>query len=101
MEKALELYQHALTLDLMLPFCIMAGSLYLELGQTEKAIAAFMASLNIEPENNEVRNNLGIVYLQTGRYEDAARAFMTALTYQPNRTNPESSGYRLYASRTV
>jgi tetratricopeptide (TPR) repeat protein len=56
-------------------------------GETEKAISEFTESLQRDPNNAEVRNNLGMLLLRTRQYEESLQELMAALKLQPD--NPK------------
>jgi tetratricopeptide (TPR) repeat protein len=65
------------------------GSLFLELDQTEEAIAAFRASLKLTPNSAQTHNNLGIALGIQGRLDDAIGHFEEALRIQPRFVDAE------------
>ncbi len=52
-------------------------------GDVLGAIAAYQASLNLNPDNPGAHSNLGAAYVKLGRYEDAIREYRTAVEADP------------------
>ena len=48
------------------------------------AIAAYQASLNLNPDNPGAHSNLGAAYVRLGRYEEAIKEYRTAVDADPN-----------------
>jgi len=55
-------------------------------GDVLGAIAAYQASLNLEPGNAGAHSNLGAALSSLGRYQDAIREYRTALEADPGNT---------------
>lgn len=47
------------------------------------AIAAYLGSLNLNPDNPGAHSNLGAAYVKLGRYEEAIREYRTAVEVDP------------------
>lgn len=52
-------------------------------GDVLGAIAAYQASLNLNPDNPGAHSNLGAAYVKLGRYEDAIKEYRTAVEADP------------------
>jgi len=59
------------------------GNAYLNIGNIEKAVAAYNKSLKIDPNNFYSHNNLGKVYTKQGRLSKALSEFTTAINLNP------------------
>ena len=72
------------------------GRILLELGETEKAIAALETGVKLAPDSPEIRFSLARAYTRAGRTEDAAReraAFVKLeRARRTTRTGPQSVG---------
>ena len=75
-------------------YCNM-GVTYQKAGRLDEAIAAYRASLAIEP-NEMAYSNLGIAYHQLGRFDDAIRAYRDALALRPTARNYHNLGITYY-----
>lgn len=53
-------------------------------GDTLGAIQAYLASLNLEPDNPGAYSNLGAAYVQLGRYDEAVTEYRRALELDPD-----------------
>lgn len=58
--------------------------LYLELGQTEKAIAHFDEIVRLKPDSADAHFNLGTTLMQAGRFEEAIAQYQEALRIKPD-----------------
>lgn len=52
-------------------------------GESERALAAFAAAMEMDPNYSEYHNERGCVYLGLGRYEEALRDFHNAIELSP------------------
>jgi adenylate cyclase len=78
-ESGLQAAERALALDPTLAEAYAAkGSVLLELGRHEEALAAHAASLRLEPDSYYVRINFGSTCLQLGRHEEAIEHYERA-----------------------
>jgi len=59
------------------------GNGFGEAGETEAAIAEFLAALDMEPANAEAHAGLGMAYIDQGLYPDAMTEFEAALAVDP------------------
>jgi tetratricopeptide (TPR) repeat protein len=60
------------------------ASVYLQLGQTEKALQAYEACAQIKPQDVATRLTLAMLYLQTGRRAEAIAQYEKILELAPN-----------------
>lgn len=60
------------------------GSIYLELGEKEKAAREFKMALFLRKNLPDAYINLGSIYMDQGKHNEATNLFMTALRYQVN-----------------
>lgn len=60
------------------------GYVHLQLGGLDKAYGYLSQAAVLNPNNIEVRLNLGLLYYNQERYSDAVREFETALSLNPN-----------------
>ena len=60
------------------------GSLLLERGQVNEAIAHFQKALALQPDNAATHNNLGIAFFKKGQMDEAIRQFQEALRLKPD-----------------
>ena len=60
----------------------MLGSIYAELGMTDKAVQAFLQALNTNPQNPLARFQMGLVLLTAQRYQEAIDAFAPMLVVE-------------------
>jgi len=60
------------------------GLAYSHLDQPDSALAAWQASVRINPRDPEVFNKIGIYYASRGYLSDALRAFQNAVVLKPN-----------------
>lgn len=71
-------------------------------GDVLGAIAAYQASLNLEPGNPAAHSNLGAAYSKLGRYQDAIAEYRAALAAEPdNATFQLNLGLAYYKSAQV
>lgn len=61
------------------------GNAYLNIGNIEKAMAAYNKSLKIDPNNFYSHNNLAKVYTKQGRFSEALSEFTTAIKLNPGQ----------------
>lgn len=50
------------------------------------AIQAYLASLNLEPDNPGAHSNLGAAYVRLGRFDEAVPQYLKALEVEPDNT---------------
>ena len=62
------------------------------------AIAAYQASLNLNPDNPGAHSNLGAAYVRLGRYDEAIKEYRTAVDARPEERRRSSS---TWGSRTT
>jgi Flp pilus assembly protein TadD len=55
------------------------GSIALESGEVERAVADLERAATLAPHASEIQNHLGLAYAASGREEDALRAFRRAV----------------------
>jgi tetratricopeptide (TPR) repeat protein len=60
--------------------------LYLELGESERAVRHFEASARLKPGSASARNNLGVALEQSGSFEEAISQYRKALEIEPDLT---------------
>lgn len=60
------------------------GNLYFDAGNHEKAILAYIKSLELNPNNADVMTDLGIMYRRNGQPETAVATFDKAIKIDPN-----------------
>ncbi|MEW6265581.1 MAG: tetratricopeptide repeat protein [Thermodesulfobacteriota bacterium] len=60
-----------------------AAELFMEKHMEEKAEAAYMQAMKINPNTLNVYNSLGILYRRQGRYQDAIKMYRKALRVSP------------------
>ena len=53
-------------------------------GDVLGAIQAYLASLNLEPDNPGAHSNLGAAYVRLGRYDEAVPQYLRALELEPD-----------------
>jgi tetratricopeptide (TPR) repeat protein len=71
-------------------------------GDVLGAIAAYQASLNLNPDNPGAHSNLGAAYVKLGRYEDAITEYRTAVEADPkNAAFQFNLGLAYYKSAQV
>jgi tetratricopeptide (TPR) repeat protein len=71
-------------------------------GDVLGAIAAYQASLNLNPDNPGAHSNLGAAYVKLGRYEDAIGEYRTAVEAEPgNAAFQFNLGLAYYKSAQV
>lgn len=75
-KKAVEVEAHRVYLDDL-------GALYLSMGRTDEAIAAFRRSIELTPDGFRGYRNLGVAYYMKGNLAEAASQFQKALAIQP------------------
>ncbi|MDO8589203.1 MAG: tetratricopeptide repeat protein [Armatimonadota bacterium] len=84
-QAAIEAYEKALEMDPHNPDVLTdTGTMYLELGNTQKAIEYFQRAANESPEHANSRYNLAIAFMSAKRYGEAAMAFREYLRISPN-----------------
>src|SRR4029077_11055258 len=59
------------------------GGAYFQLGQTDKAIAAYQHVIELEPNIDDGYLNIGAIYFQQGKYNECIPQFQKALEVQP------------------
>ncbi len=60
------------------------GFAFDQLGQKDKAEAAYLSAATLSPAHGAPMNNLGMMYMRDGRHADAIRSFSIALNRQPD-----------------
>jgi tetratricopeptide (TPR) repeat protein len=68
---------------------------YLQLEETDKAIEAYQAAIQRNPDNDSLRSSLGQLYFSEDRYEEAAEEYRGAVQVNPIATNRYSYGEAL------
>ncbi|KAK2158456.1 hypothetical protein LSH36_170g04057 [Paralvinella palmiformis] len=63
---------------------IKRGSLQMQNGQTDAALADFQQAIDIDPENSDIYHHRGQLYLLTERIEDAVTDFEKSLELSPH-----------------
>jgi tetratricopeptide (TPR) repeat protein len=85
---AIKSYEKALALDAKHPLAAAAlnnlGSVYLDRGEKDKAIASWQQAVNASPAQLEARYNLASQYLEQGRVDDAIPLLEEAARLAPN-----------------
>jgi len=61
-----------------------AGLAYSDLGEYDKALAAFQRIIELEPDNSFGYLNTGMVYFQQGKYDQCIPFFQKSLQIQPH-----------------
>lgn len=59
------------------------GMEYLEMGRVDEAIEAFSTSLQIDPDNAQFLNNLGVAFERKGRFAEARKQYERAVALEP------------------
>ncbi len=65
-----------------------SGDRYYQNGQINQAMAEFKRALELDPENINVHNSLGVCYGFLGAYEKAVKIFQTAAGLAPDELMP-------------
>ncbi len=63
------------------------GNLYFDTDQYEKAIAAYLQSLQLDPRDADVWTDIGIMYRRNGEPDKAIEAFERAIKEDPKHEN--------------
>ncbi len=84
-EKALEKYQHSLSVDQGYhETYILLGDLYLSMNELDKAVEAYSRVLELEPEIVQAHSSLGYIYSQQGKLQEAVEENLKVLELSPN-----------------
>jgi protein O-mannosyl-transferase len=76
------------------------GSLLVELKRPDEALAHFEASVRINPEYPDSRNNLGLQYMNRGKFEAAIEQFTLALQRRPDFADAHNNlGFALMSTK--
>ena len=82
----------ALSLALLMQACgpsvkthLEQATTYQEAGDSDKAIAEYLAALELDPENIEAHTNLGAIYVEQGLMENAISEFEEVLRLDPTQ----------------
>ncbi len=59
------------------------GSIYLSLGQFEKALSTYQSAFKLDPQDVYIQNSIGNVYLHLQSFEEAISAFQKAIALAP------------------
>lgn len=79
-EDAARVYERALAINPYIPKAnYVLGNSYMDKGEIDKAIAAYLEGLKQEPNSYEIYTNLGVAYDKKGAYAEAKNAFYNAL----------------------
>ncbi|PID40589.1 MAG: hypothetical protein CR984_02430 [Proteobacteria bacterium] len=68
---------------------------YLKLKKTDKAIDAYTAAIERNPDRDDLRTSLGQIFFAEGRYEEATEQYLGAVQVNPSATNRYSYGESL------
>ena len=63
------------------------GNTNMDSGRYDDAIKYYTKALDIQPENVNVRTDMGTCYRRTGRPDRAVEEYKKSLTFQPDHTN--------------
>lgn len=83
LESSVDLKTNALSEKI----CLLIGAAQYSLGALDKALGAFSTALQMNPNNPETINNIGVVLQKTGDQERALGCFTKALEINPDYTD--------------
>ena len=84
-EKAIKYIDNELIIDpLSAHLSFLLGYCLKSVNRDEEAIKAYLRSIEFQPENEKVWNNLGVVYIKTQQYELAIKTFQRAIQIKPD-----------------
>lgn len=63
----------------------------MHLDRLDDAIREFQTALQLNPNDADGHNNLGVLFAKQGRWDDAIREFQTALKINPNHVNAQNN----------
>ena len=67
------------------------GLAYLNAGNSEGAIDAFLQATRLEPDWARAHHNLGFAYDRVGRYEDAVASYKVAILLEPDEPDTHNN----------
>lgn len=93
-EKAVEIHERSLAIEENTLDSNSLGTLYVKLGQLDKALMVLDRAIKLDPSQGASWNGLGIVYLKLGQLAKAIESFKESCTLSPETGAPWSNlGY--------
>jgi Tfp pilus assembly protein PilF len=73
---------------------------YVNLGQTDKAVAMYQQAIKIRPEATGPYNNLGVIFQRQGKLQEAEKMFRKALELHPGNAAAQRNLRRLQQQKS-
>lgn len=69
----------------------LVAQIFLKQGRFEDAIREFENAIQLDPENEEIHNSMGVAYSNAGKYREAIESFETALKLAPKHAQSHNN----------